>query len=153
MFPRSNDFNSRPSARGDILFSGSTLSTEISIHAPPRGATVSVAPAVFSAYFNSRPSARGDHAGRIHPRQTVYISIHAPPRGATFSCFSFARPLINFNSRPSARGDRYFWHVSACLSQFQFTPLREGRLSHTISTQERTSDFNSRPSARGDPRR
>ena len=54
------------------------------------------------------------------------ISIHAPPRGAT-----------------------YFWHVSACLSQFQFTPLREGR-RNLDKRARRVKNFNSRPSARGD---
>ena len=77
---------------------------DISIHAPPRGATGS----------------------RGHCVQSPEISIHAPPRGATregitFVCkkkFQFTplregRPFAtsespgvgNFNSRPSARGD------------------------------------------------
>ena len=54
-------FNSRPSARGDVLSRGFTKSMIISIHAPPRGATghlPSRIPRRF--YFNSRPSARGD---------------------------------------------------------------------------------------------
>ena len=123
---------------------------EISIHAPPRGATLSMLSA------------------RASPRR---ISIHAPPRGATLVfCSSFAfcpfqftplregrlpirpvHPRVRgyFNSRPSARGDREFVHGAArvgisihapprgatCaaaswrfwLMQFQFTPLREGR--------------------------
>ena len=79
---------------------------------------------------------------------------------------------LYFNSRPSARGDLRGNKRNASKKKFQFTPLREGRqalqnayisvdaisihapprgaTSHTISTQERTSDFNSRPSARGD---
>ena len=76
----------------------------ISIHAPPRGATVFVAdgqhdklfqftplregrrpPAAeqaLYAYFNSRPSARGDPHD-VRQRAGLAISIHAPPRGAT----------------------------------------------------------------------
>ena len=56
---------------------------EISIHAPPRGATVhrrsSRKP---SGDFNSRPSARGDKCIN-HTVSVEHISIHAPPRGAT----------------------------------------------------------------------
>ena len=61
---------------------------EISIHAPPRGAThIAVDGVHLRAYFNSRPSARGDPADRWS-RRPCPISIHAPPRGATagFAC-------------------------------------------------------------------
>ena len=97
-------FNSRPSARGDILTKEQNAQIKISIHAPPRGATLE---AVFvaidplfqftplregrrlnqriskvPAYFNSRPSARGD-AVEMSSIVSDKISIHAPPRGAT----------------------------------------------------------------------
>ena len=122
-------FNSRPSARGDafralrqnryVLFQFTPLregrllvlrdcfgERQISIHAPPRGATGADRTEInHIGHFNSRPSARGD--GRGHsgtdsvrgdfnsrpsargdpcPRQALpprQISIHAPPRGAT----------------------------------------------------------------------
>ena len=55
----------------------------ISIHAPPRGATAGGRPrSPAPAYFNSRPSARGD---RPRPDNQFFF--------------------IDFNSRPSARGD------------------------------------------------
>ena len=80
---------------------------EISIHAPPRGATVhrrsSRKP---SGDFNSRPSARGDSPGRGY-QLLINISIHAPPRGATAGCITVVAVSSNFNSRPSARGDRH----------------------------------------------
>ena len=120
-------FNSRPSARGDATQSttsrrsvfqftplregrreerGSGDWQNISIHAPPRGATRLAGCVEDRAfYFNSRPSARGDVAknevlatGKIFQftplregrRQNDHqgkrprpISIHAPPRGAT----------------------------------------------------------------------
>ena len=80
-----------------------------------------------SVYFNSRPSARGDSA-RTPGRSREPISIHAPPRGAT-----------------------YIRRRSGSLSEFQFTPLREGR--RTWSPEENKGrNFNSRPSARGDAR-
>ena len=79
---RSANFNSRPSARGDLRISAHTVSRKISIHAPPRGATVKDSGFKKHLYFNSRPSARGDQAWRSTFRRTY-----------------------NFNSRPSARGD------------------------------------------------
>ena len=97
----------------------------ISIHAPPRGATMlqKLFPG-FLQHFNSRPSARGDKP-LLPPQEHILISIHAPPRGAT-SC-KFSNVLArNFNSRPSARGDDER-QQEARHSQFQFTPLREGR--------------------------
>ena len=55
------NFNSRPSARGDIQQRAGRAGVCISIHAPPRGATNVSQP---SPLF-------------------LHISIHAPPRGAT----------------------------------------------------------------------
>ena len=99
-------FNSRPSARGDNLEHGNyDMPMPISIHAPPRGATI---PPGFSlhrpVHFNSRPSARGD-------------ALRAHQGGA----------CLYFNSRPSARGDHRQAGYSTACRRFQFTPLREGR--------------------------
>ena len=77
------DFNSRPSARGDVPAACASASTAgISIHAPPRGATCREVRAPRPCHFNSRPSARGD-ADPTPAAKKVLISIHAPPRGAT----------------------------------------------------------------------
>ena len=119
-------FNSRPSARGDEPLEAAFPARCISIHAPPRGATLARRswhragkfqftplregrpPLDLETYrlphFNSRPSARGDGTTQATGRATHGISIHAPPRGAT---------SVTAPSRTSA--------------QFQFTPLREGR--------------------------
>ena len=75
-------FNSRPSARGDANLCAMAALRDISIHAPPRGATGQNAEERRGTYFNSRPSARGDRA-IPGEGQHVVISIHAPPRGAT----------------------------------------------------------------------
>ena len=143
-------FNSRPSARGDDagLCFGVTLL--ISIHAPPRGATIRDPRFYRSAYFNSRPSARGDRAHVRRARSRRNISIHAPPRGATWLSAGCGQSG-DFNSRPSARGDpaldlkpfgsRISIHApprgATCQDLFnyseilfQFTPLREGRRIH-----------------------
>ena len=132
MMPRSvtmPDFNSRPSARGDAICVHILGRQDISIHAPPRGATRRAARDCGEADFNSRPSARGD---------------------------SFRTPRIllqfHFNSRPSARGDPWPSADSQAVRGFQFTPLREGRPPRRKPCRRRRADFNSRPSARGDGR-
>ena len=146
---RTHYFNSRPSARGDQVKScigrrekrfqftplregrrlplqNGVIVFEISIHAPPRGATLQIfrmrPPLAFQftplregrrcpsavrshhLHFNSRPSARGDgKANQVCCR--LAISIHAPPRGATQSACLPCLFSADFNSRPSARGD------------------------------------------------
>ena len=117
------DFNSRPSARGDVtlpLFYGGRMN--ISIHAPPRGATGRYRAGYGGTYFNSRPSARGDEmlnmsiTGRLFQftplregrrslchviRAGLYISIHAPPRGATCPCQRQRKPsTISIHAPP-----------------------------------------------------
>ena len=121
------NFNSRPSARGDMLKAEFLRARIISIHAPPRGATRVAALEGGVGYFNSRPSARGDKPEVRTTAPFISISIHAPPRGAT----------------------RYR-HIQITLRlTFQFTPLREGRLGDEYTRAVRCN-FNSRPSARGD---
>ena len=88
-----NNFNSRPSARGDGLILSAIGTFSISIHAPPRGAT------------------------RYCPRGFVNrcISIHAPPRGATcfFQLPTFAR-LISIHAPP--RGATVLPAILGCVS-------------------------------------
>ena len=81
-------FNSRPSARGDYQRTVTRYDLDISIHAPPRGATVlALSPQLYHVHFNSRPSARGDVPSEAISKREL-ISIHAPPRGATSTpCF------------------------------------------------------------------
>ena len=102
---RPGDFNSRPSARGDVRTWSNWDGTSISIHAPPRGATIP-----------------DDVDGSAD-----FISIHAPPRGATPARFSLRASCTYFNSRPSARGDGCAFFCVPPAPIFQFTPLREGR--------------------------
>ena len=121
-------FNSRPSARGDAMASRASRSTGvISIHAPPRGAT---------RFFKSFPV-------------SSKISIHAPPRGATSSGLAILCTMsISIHAPP--RGATSCGIHGAFRCRFQFTPLREGRLSTDRNVANAVSDFNSRPSARGD---
>ena len=169
MRARLYDFNSRPSARGDEQISMMPVETDISIHAPPRGATGKTQPHVehcrfqftplregrlrwrrlasSTNHFNSRPSARGDRRF-LDDLQKQQISIHAPPRGATVHhIVPIEERPISIHAPPrgaTAGADGNFHH-----SLFQFTPLREGRPAFRQNGAALLY-FNSRPSARGD---
>ena len=143
---------------------------QISIHAPPRGATNDVV-----------------HILRLH-----LISIHAPPRGATKRCYmanmawifqftplregrrsegQFAECAGYFNSRPSARGDLYYPPFGVIQLISIHAPPRgatrncrmtckrnfisihappRGATQYIVSCRWFPENFNSRPSARGD---
>ena len=121
-------FNSRPSARGDWTDDDVWEFLDISIHAPPRGATV----------------LRGERA------ETQMISIHAPPRGATRRLNHEYPHQKDFNSRPSARGDSSrVGSFSQHRHYFNSRPSARGDDGHPAGFR-RPVYFNSRPSARGD---
>ena len=121
-------FNSRPSARGDFCGFPTTFALQISIHAPPRGATPRrTEERNGTTHFNSRPSARGDGQPRRKEGTHGQISIHAPPRGATYpQTVDFPAFAISIHAPP--RGATHRTADVALHSGFQFTPLREGRL-------------------------
>ena len=145
------NFNSRPSARGDHHEALFPAKQDISIHAPPRGATSRLFGCAndtlfqftplregrprYSAggdsdllHFNSRPSARGDAHVRRRFGRLPYISIHAPPRGATRRQLRAAGfQVISIHAPP--RGATTAASVNTAAPLFQFTPLREGRPS------------------------
>ena len=77
----------------------------ISIHAPPRGATIA-----------EHDSAYGRK-----------ISIHAPPRGATTGEASNGLFVTSFQFTPLREGRRAVGDALNEEDLFQFTPLREGR--------------------------
>ena len=124
MAARTN-FNSRPSARGDVtlLKSGGNCIfqfTPLREGRPPPTSTRTT-----TKYFNSRPSARGDDKP-LMARVFEPISIHAPPRGATVP--SAARYCgFTFQFTPLREGRRYMVKKGEHAALFQFTPLREGR--------------------------
>ena len=100
------NFNSRPSARGDAKNLRKILK---------------------KCYFNSRPSARGDLwlEGRVAAGAFQFTPLREGRR-VTPSVYPFHR---HFNSRPSARGDPS-QPTPPSSAVFQFTPLREGRRDH-----------------------
>ena len=126
----------------------SKINSQISIHAPPRGATAFKA-SRFSEYkFQFTPLREGRRnvyaltraeAISIHapPRGATllvlraffcnFISIHAPPRGATQDNHQVAQTFAHFNSRPSARGDSKRYAISANLL---FNPYKSAWLNN-----------------------
>ena len=98
-------FNPRPSARGDFGIPPQKSIHIVSIHAPPRGATVK-----FLFFLDIRDvSIHAPPRGATSLGSTwlfrLGVSIHAPPRGATKRWRSKGRMVRCFNPRPSARGD------------------------------------------------
>ena len=98
------NFNSRPSARGDHGAAGTHAGQGISIHAPPRGATFLFFPEKKEGgHFNSRPSARGDLRHRITLQRAEFQ--FTPLREGRRQRNRRGQHGRHFNSRPSARGD------------------------------------------------
>ena len=130
------------------------IRANISIHAPPRGATLRANRHVVRLDdFNSRPSSRGDTFFISRPcfiglfqftplregrhvscgcfNGTIDISIHAPPRGATrLLRDGHAGAAISIHAPP--RGATRSGLRSVGGEIFQFTPLREGRLGSPL---------------------
>ena len=102
---------------------------QISIHAPPRGATKSPASTCTKGIFQFTPLREGRRLEALENFGGIY-----------------------FNSRPSARGDVIRGCVYRGIELFQFTPLREGRHVRRVKPGGHPY-FNSRPSARGDTMR
>ena len=123
---------------------------QISIHAPPRGATCALPRVNGSAEFQFTPLREGRPrlAKEYHTFQG--ISIHAPPRGATNERRDIdCKSRISIHAPP--RGATRCAVGRHPAFRFQFTPLREGRRFPSCCN-ARPRNFNSRPSARGDHR-
>ena len=144
-------FNSRPSARGDEISAGRDVAFWlISIHAPPRGATLPYPLHCPRPCISIHAPPRGATGLITENNGQAIISIHAPPRGATLLCPVISRAEYISIHAPPRGATRADGRRLLCLL-FQFTPLREGR----HDGQARGFDcmyFNSRPSARGDGR-
>ena len=166
------NFNSRPSARGDWLDVGFNVTRpNISIHAPPRGATQRPPRPALAIPFQFTPLREG-RPSRQQKRQPPARFQFTPLREGRHGRHCGRPRKHDFNSRPSARGDltlgqkalktgaisihapprgaTYFSDSTDIEQLFQFTPLREGRRASKALRRAATEDFNSRPSARGD---
>ena len=144
-------FNSRPSARGDILIGLISPLRSLFQFTPLReGRRFRRSAALYDAiYFNSRPSARGDEKS-FTCRLSVGISIHAPPRGATQLIVDSVNAYVDFNSRPSARGDGNNACAVLLYKYFNSRPSARGDRMGGKRADDFANYFNSRPSARGD---
>ena len=78
---------------------------DISIHAPPRGATQATVESSVNLCISIHAPPRGATFPTPGLSDTGKISIHAPPRGATETARQPGHSGGYFNSRPSARGD------------------------------------------------
>ena len=121
------NFNSRPSARGDInRLQASQSSMYFNSRPSARGDAPFFAVSVADNHFNSRPSARGDPKVR-EAYIRAFISIHAPPRGATFPIPAFPKSCLISIHAPPRGATAYDGAQMMSDWIFQFTPLREGR--------------------------
>ena len=167
-------FNSRPSARGDTrnrrhcwqwqrfqftpLREGrraaaaqSSAAINISIHAPPRGATSDAGRSLQSSNISIHAPPRGATITCERRYPISNISIHAPPRGATLYGTQFEELHVHFNSRPSARGDTRRARLSGQRrGYFNSRPSARGDPAAPVCPRPSRPHFNSRPSARGD---
>ena len=144
---------------------------DISIHAPPRGATLDVGFNVSRPNISIHAPPRGATSPPKPRRCARTISIHAPPRGATQERRERLPNRKNFNSRPSARGDalleseyrlcRISIHAPPRGATFQRCSVGDewkisihapprGATCNGGAVISRRRNFNSRPSARGD---
>ena len=121
-------FNSRPSARGDGRYKRRyARQRRISIHAPPRGATIGeIAAATGYIDFNSRPSARGD-TRRNRASAAGKEFQFTPLREGRHSSRLFFTSSSAFQFTPLREGRRERSDYIITVPKFQFTPLREGR--------------------------
>ena len=101
--------------RGATSDAGRSLqSSNISIHAPPRGATIAFLLSSRNPRISIHAPPRGATSRKLWRQYRHSISIHAPPRGATTCSPRIRWKQSNFNSRPSARGDECL--TSSCPS-------------------------------------
>ena len=123
-------------------------SKSISIHAPPRGATSIRAGCTSSASaFQFTPLREGRHVSDEGVRVHFYFNSRPSARGD--SCTSISSVLFTISIHAPPRGATQLIGIGCGSSIFQFTPLREGRRPRSGSCHNRRY-FNSRPSARGD---
>ena len=121
----------------------------ISIHAPPRGATWSFPPSRDYPTFQFTPL----REGRLKTQEfhaMAAISIHAPPRGATLAALAGRRLALLFQFTPLREGRQIVPPPTCRTSSISIHAPPRGATVHRRSSRKPSGDFNSRPSARGD---
>ena len=123
--PRAN-FNSRPCERGfNDHADHASHSSNISIHAPARGASTTCLRLLSKNTFQFTPLREGLRTPEQIEKDIPIISIHAPARGASKEIekeISAGRISIH----APARGASQVLRIQGLSLPFQFTPLREG---------------------------
>ena len=99
------NFNPRSHEGSDKVISVDGVWGPISIHAPTRGATISVTSSIKSARFQSTLP-RGERQHTVFETLQATISIHAPTRGATAQC-SISRRVSRVFQSTLPRGERH----------------------------------------------
>ena len=90
---------------------------KISIHAPTRGATGSIAGKLGGLDFNPRSHERSDSIATTIASKSFLISIHAPTRGATGQKCPLSY-FFNFNPRSHERSDAISCHFPLYITYF-----------------------------------
>ena len=124
----------------------------ISIHAPPRGATRGVVLAAIGSIFQFTPLREGRLIDNPEEYQRMVISIHAPPRGATYRRFNRRKSrqskCISIHAPP--RGATCTVWIQRILSAISIHAPPRGATYAVYYVCILPNYFNSRPSARGD---
>ena len=101
------NFNPRSREGSDKLVFAVTNPSNISIHAPAKGATaVPIGKIIVCIYFNPRSREGSDGNADIRGSNRRNISIHAPAKGATTAVRRYRYTTGNFNPR-SREGSDY----------------------------------------------
>ncbi len=120
-------FNPRPCARGDIPSPPPLPARPVSIHAPVRGATSVRIVVIVRVAVSIHAPVRGATYMMSREISTIGVSIHAPVRGATCLCPELAVVERVSIHAPVRGATLRFAPLLAHLSEFQSTPLCEGR--------------------------
>ena len=145
------DFNPRSREGSDIFRLPQSIRSDISIHAPAKGATRELRDAdEWEVLFQSTLPRRERLERKLHNKQTDIISIHAPAKGATDYFFiQLAQSKISIHA--PAKGATAC-SAAACGADCHFNPRsREGSDSTTASRRSRDSHFNPRSREGSDP--
>ncbi len=123
--------------------------SEVSIHAPARGATPKNVAIIAGAKVSIHAPARGATTSRCSAYQCICVSIHAPARGATADWSPYKRIWIKFQST-LPRGERH-GVVAKTVSLAGFNPRsRAGSDVLCFKRLARANCFNPRSRAGSD---
>ena len=151
---RSNEhagnFNSRPSARGDVSgLRGWSLTEEFQFTPLREGRRTASGIICATWTFQFTPLREGRRKRSCWPCTASNFNSRPSARGDAAKAAEDAQARRNFNSRPSARGDHEQRTHCAGLAISIHAPPR-GATRQTCITGSASAYFNSRPSARGD---